>query len=71
MATLAEQLVLVQTAITEVLRYGESYNLDTQGKRRAPLEDLLKMEAALKSQINMAGGKLGVQMQLVRPGSAR
>lgn len=71
MATLDEQLVLVQAAISEVLTDGLSYHLDTQGKTRADLKELRAMEADLKSQISMASGKLGVQTQLVRPGSAR
>ena len=71
MATLAQQLTSVQTAIAEVLTSGNSYHLDSQGKTRAELKELRAFEADLKSQIGMANGSVGVQMQRVRSGIAR
>ncbi len=71
MATVAEQLVEVQTAISEVLRYGISYHIDTQGKTRADLPELRKMESDLLTRISMSSGSMGIRAQRLMAGGAR
>lgn len=57
MATLAQQLESVQTAIAEIELDGQTYHLDTQGKTRADLPALYERERRLLRKIAAEDGR--------------